>query len=130
MIALAALLALGSSLPAPCVGDPFPLRVGESVELTRGPTVTWTHASPAGTCGSGHSECVMVTPPRAEIEIAYRGATTRLTLLLVGDRSRGVAGEWVVDLGELAPNPFDASYVASGRLRAVLVVKRNLADVR
>src|SRR5690242_11764314 len=131
MAALTALFALASSLPAPFVGDRFSLRVGEMETLTNGPAITWVSVAPAGNCGRGRSECVMVTPPQAEVQIVDRGVATRTTLLLMGPRSRaGVAGKWVVEIVGISPYPFGESDIALGRMRGTFVVKLDVADVQ
>ena len=107
------------------LGVPFALHVGQSAALAGVVRITLTALTPQGKCPGGHTECVAVSPPQAEIDVVANGAKSEhLILLLPGSKSREQpVGKWNVSAIDVAPFPFSGEDVTSGRASATLLVK-------
>ena len=88
-------------------GVPFVLHVGQSAALTGGIRITLTALTPQGACPGAHTECVAVSPPQAEVDVAENGAKpVHLVMLLPGAKSRAQAvGKWNVRIVDVTPFP-------------------------
>lgn len=78
---------------------------------------------PVGTCPGGHSECVQVSPPQAQVEFAVDGVATQLVLRLFGAGSNAErVGTWIVRVVDVQPVSFSRADVASGRASIALLI--------
>lgn len=107
-------------------GVPFTLHVGQSATLGSAVRITLTALMPVGKCPGGHSECVEVSPPQAEADVAAPPAPTQhLVLPLLGRTSpQQVAGTWTVRVVDLAPFPFNDADIAAGRVAVTFLLTR------
>lgn len=114
------------------VGVPFALHVGQSAALTGGVRTTLTALTPQGKCPGGHTECVAVSPPQAEIDVVANGTKpVHVILLLPGSKSREQpVGRWTVSIVDVAPFPLSEEDVTRGRASATLLVKLVSASAR
>jgi len=106
------------------LGVPFALHVGQSAALAAGVRITLTALTPQGKCPGGHTECVEVSPPQAEVDVQASGAKPEhVVLLLPGTKSLVQAvGNWSVRIVDVAPFPFTAEDASRGRASATLLV--------
>ncbi len=107
-------------------GVPLVLHVGQSAALTGGVRITLTALTPQGKCPGGHTECVAVSPPQAEVDVEANGAKSEhAVMLLPAAKSRAQAvGKWSVRIVDVVPFPFTEEDVSSGRASATLLVTR------
>lgn len=124
--AAAALLFAGmtGSARAAEPGVPFPLRPGQSAMLGSGMRVSLISVTPAGECPGGHSECVEVAPPQAEVDFdAPPAPSAHLVLPLLGRTSPPrQSAAWTLRAVDLAPFPFSAADVAAGRVAVTFLL--------
>ena len=106
------------------MGSPFTLHVGESAQLGESFRVTLTALEPMGECPDHRPECVAVSPPQAELDVADGSApTVHVVLLLMGKQSAPQhAGRWRVQAVDVTPAPFTRANVAVQRAAVTLVV--------
>jgi hypothetical protein len=104
-------------------GKPFVLHEGQSAMLGEHVRVTLTTLVPIGTCPGGHSECVEVSPPQAQVDFAVDGVATHLLLRLFGARSNVErVGTWMVRVVDVQPVSFSRADVVLGRASISLLV--------
>jgi len=104
-------------------GKPFALHEGQGATLGEHVRVTLSTLAPAGTCPGGHSECVEVSPPQAQVAFAVDGVATQLVLRLFGTGSNAErVGTWIVRVVDVQPVSFSRADVVSGRASISLLI--------
>jgi hypothetical protein len=125
---LAAFALSGASVAAQAplaatLGTPFTLHVGQSA-LLASLHVTLAALEPQGECPDHRAECVAVSPPQAELDIADgTAAPVHLVLMLPGNQSApSHAGRWRVQAVDVTPFPFTRADIAAHRAAVTLLI--------